>query len=326
MQRMWMMRAGRSGRLLDDFLTRSVIALGWPRIGDPTDIATEAELLDRFRMAYPGWTETQCAVAAGQVYRFVHEFRTGDQAVIYDGQQRLYWIGRIEGPARWEPEGDDEMTCTRPVSGGETLPRDSLSPDSRNILTAFQSLFLLPDYSCIEIESRLAGRSPPEATALGRFDPYLALEERAHERLKDRLMRLSWSEMQEVVAALLRALGYRTTVSPVGPDRGKDVFASPDGLGFEQPRIVVEVKHRPGFTIGAGDIRSFLGGRHRDDRGLYVSTGGFTRDAVYEAERADVPLRLMTLDDLARSITAHYDRFDVEGRLLMPLTRIYWAP
>ncbi|MCA3254615.1 MAG: restriction endonuclease [Alphaproteobacteria bacterium] len=320
-----MMRAGREGRLLDEFLTRGLVAIGWPRIGDPTGVATEAALLDLFRLHYAEWTETQCAVAAGQVYRFVHEFRTGDQVVLYDSAERLYRIGRIAGMPRWAP-GDEEMSCTRAVEWTESLARDSLSPDSRTILTAYQALFLLPDYSCIEIESRLAGRSPPEATPLGAFDPYLALEERAHERLKDRLLRLSWTDMQELVAALLRALGYRTTVSPLGPDRGKDVVASPDGLGLESPRIVAEVKHRPGFAIGAADIRSFIGGRRRDERGLFVSTGGFTKDAVYEAERADMPLRLMTLDDLARAVTAHYDRFDVEGRLLLPLSRIYWVP
>ena len=48
----------------------------------------------------------------------------------------------------------------------------------------------------------------------------------------------------------------------------------------------------------AQDIRSFLGGRHPQDKGLYVSTGGFTKDAHYEAERANIPLSLMTIDDL----------------------------
>ena len=324
MQRMWMMRAGREGRLLGDFVARGVVAIGWARIGDPTGLATEAEALERLRGAYPGWTETQRAVAAGQIYRFLHEFKSGDRVLVYDGEQRLYRIGRVVGLPQWQPDGED-MGCTRAVEWQETLARDLLSPESRNILTAYQSLFQLPDYSCIEIQTRLEGQPPPFGPALGSFDPYLALEERALERLKDRMIRMSWTEMQDLVAALLRALGYRTTVSPVGPDRGKDVIASPDGLGLEQPRVVVEVKHRPGFAIGAGEIRSFLGGRHADDRGLFVSTGGFTREAVYEAERAHVPLRLMTLDDLSRAIIANYDRFDVEGRLLLPLTKIYWA-
>jgi restriction system protein len=32
----------------------------------------------------------------------------------------------------------------------------------------------------------------------------------------------------------------------------------------------------------------------------------------------------MTLDDLSRAIIDAYDRFDNEGRALLPLTRIYW--
>ncbi len=85
--------------------------------------------------------------------------------------------------------------------------------------------------------------------------------------------------MQDLVAGILRAMGYKTLVSPAGADRGKDIIASPDGFGFEPPRIVVEVKHR-NARMGSSEIRSFLGGRHKDDRGLYVSTGGFTKEAL----------------------------------------------
>jgi restriction system protein len=129
--------------------------------------------------------------------------------------------------------------------------------------------------------------------------------------------------MQEIVASLLRALGYRTQISPAGPDRGKDIIASKDGFGFERPRIVVEVKHRKG-QMGAQEIRSFLGGRHADDRGLYVSTGGFSRDAQYEAERAATVTHLMTLDELAKALVEQYDQIDEVGRRLLPLTKVYW--
>ena len=47
--------------------------------------------------------------------------------------------------------------------------------------------------------------------------------------------------MQELVAGILRAMGLKTKISNKGPDRGKDIIASPDGLGLENPRIFVEV-------------------------------------------------------------------------------------
>jgi restriction system protein len=115
---------------------------------------------------------------------------------------------------------------------------------------------------------------------------------------------------------------YKTQVSPAGADRGKDIIASPDGFGFENPRIVVEVKHRNG-QMGSPAIRSFLGGRHKDDRGLFVSTGGFTKDAHYEAERAQVRLTLWTLDNLVRALVEHYDNTDTETKRMVPLKRMY---
>lgn len=76
--------------------------------------------------------------------------------------------------------------------------------------------------------------------------------------------------------------------------------------------------------MGASDIRSFLGGLRGEDRGLYVSTGGFTKEAHYEAERAAVPVHLVNLDLLATLLVQHYDQMDNDGRALVPLIRFYW--
>ena len=50
--------------------------------------------------------------------------------------------------------------------------------------------------------------------------------------------------MQRLVVGILRSMGYKTRISPAGPDRGRDIEASPDGLGLVDPRIVVQVKQR----------------------------------------------------------------------------------
>ena len=76
--------------------------------------------------------------------------------------------------------------------------------------------------------------------------------------------------------------------------------------------------------MGSQEIRSFLGGRHAEDKGLYVSTGGFTKDAYYEAERASIPFTLMTLDDLVDALLEHYDNLDIESKQLLPLKKLYW--
>ena len=76
--------------------------------------------------------------------------------------------------------------------------------------------------------------------------------------------------------------------------------------------------------MGSAEVRSFLGGRHKDDKGLYVSTGGFSKDAKYEADRASIPCTLMDIDDLVDLIIENYEAMDMEARSLLPLTKIYW--
>ncbi len=148
--------------------------------------------------------------------------------------------------------------------------------------------------------------------------------EKSVEFIKDRVMGLDADEMEVLVAGILGGMGYRARVSPKGRDRGVDIFASPDGLGLEQPRIFVEVKHRKGQRMGAPDIRSFLGGRRQGDSCLYVSTGGFTVEARMEAERSAIPLTLLTADDLVELLIKHYEKLEGDTKALVPLVKLYW--
>lgn len=143
------------------------------------------------------------------------------------------------------------------------------------------------------------------------------------ELIKDRVIQLDWEDMERLSASLLKAMGYCAHVMPKGPDGGRDIVASPDALGLESSRIVAEVKHRKG-AMGAPAVRSFIGGLRTGDRGLYVSTGGFTKEARYEADRANVPIRLLDLDAFVRHYVEVYDRADDDTRSILPFTRIWW--
>lgn len=108
-------------------------------------------------------------------------------------------------------------------------------------------------------------------------------------------------------------------VAPPGPDRGIDIVASGDQLGIADPRVKVQVKHR-GSAAEVGDLRSFLAVLGTHDVGIYVSTGGFTRDAWAEARTHET--RKITLLDLERVVElwiANYERIDGAHRQLLPL-------
>jgi restriction system protein len=327
---MWKVNAGRRSALAGEFLERSVVAIGWREVGDYSQIQSRDELRRMVGATYPEMTDRQIEVSTGQIWRFLKDVALGDPILTYDPGTRLYHLGKVTGDPVYKPDQIEPLPLQRPVVWESTVSRDELSDAAKGKLGAILTLFKLASSAVAEMAALARGESyvvPPMSRPDKPYeepvDPFDGLAEQAVERIKDRLLAMSWDEMQEIVASLLRALGYRTMVSPAGPDRGKDIIASKDGFGFERPRIVVEVKHRRG-PMGAQEIRSFLGGRHQDDRGLYVSTGGFTRDAHYEAERASTVTHLMSLDELALALIEQYDSLDEPGRRLLPLAKIYW--
>jgi predicted helicase len=149
-------------------------------------------------------------------------------------------------------------------------------------------------------------------------------ETEAHERtLADRLFRLG-SEVREGKRSWAKSdVNAIIRWKKLQPLRRRIEQASTDGLGLNEPRIIAEVKHRQG-QMGTEKVRSFITVLRSGFKGLYVSTGGFTKEARYEAERAEVPLTLIDLDGLVDLVIQYYDNFDAETKVLIPLTKIYW--
>lgn len=328
MSTMWMIRA-EGGSLYDDFRERGIAAIGWTNFAPHVKAGmTREELIALYQSIEPGAKVKTAISGASQVWRFMNEIKIDDWVVTYSPANRTYLIGKVIGDAQYHSElADFGMTLARPVAWKEKeVERDSLSDPTKNSLGSTLTIFVVAEFAMQELLGEVAGKpmgpAPEVIEEQAEADPLTGLESLAIERIKDIVNSLDWSEMQELVAGILRAMGYKTQVSPAGSDRGKDIIASPDGFGFEHPRIIVEVKHRKG-QMGTQQIRSFLGGRHPDDRGLYVSTGGFSKEAYYEADRASVPLTLWTSDHVVRALIDHYEATDTETKRLVPLKRTY---
>lgn len=328
---MWMVRAGEGGFRFEDFKEGSLTSIGWADLGELSALNSRDDFYKAVAKTYPKNKSAQVSAAAGQIYRFVREIKVGDAVITYGRSERIYLVGSVTDDYEYAPSVSDEQPNIRRVKWRGQVNRDGLSVGARNSLGAISTLFLVPADVAAEIEQLLIGGKSVEAPAgLADLavddqvdDLYKDIQSKGFEFIKDKVNQLDWEEMQELVAGLLRAMGYKTRISPSGSDRGKDIVASPDGLGFEDPRIVVEVKHRTA-AIGSQNIRSFLGGRHENDKGLYVSTGGFTKDARYEAERARIPVTLMDLDDLVNALLDHYEKMDIDMQRLIPLRKVYW--
>ena len=330
----WMVRAGEAGYMASEFAEKSVVAVGWSEAGDLTGIGTLDEMRERVARSFNGMSRGAMINSAGVLHKLRTVMQVGDRVMTYDPERREYLMGRVEGKYEYRPDLFSEYPNLRKVHWEGSVSRDDLSTTSKNTLGSTLTLFEPGQDVLTELTTAMrgVGRQHPRAAEDG--GPVEEEEEsevilrdtlsRAHEFIKDRILSLSPEDMESLAAALLRAMGYKTRVTPKGPDQGRDVVASPDGLGFQSPRIIVEVKHRLRTAIGADLIRGFIGGLRSGDRGLYISTGGFTKEARYEADRSNVPITLVDSDYLATLVVEHYDAFDTEGRSLVPLRRVYW--
>ncbi len=325
MKTMWMVRAGEGAFLIDDFKKKSYVSIGWNELSDLSQIDNKSRIKERVEQysdIYNYSKKSQINSAAGQINRFVFDFRKGDYVLSYDPTKRVYLVGELKSDYEYNDKLSKYHHVRRVKWLGE-VSRDKLSTSTRNTLGSISTIFQINETATQEIIGVLEGKEKAPEDVVEEAEEESLKEDmvsRANELIKDKVMRLDWDDMQELVAGILRAMGYKTTVSEPGPDRGKDIEASPDGLMLTEPRILVEVKHQQG-QMGAKEVRSFSSVL-RQQKGLYVSTGGFSKDARYVADENRITL--IDADRLVQLIIQNYDSFDVDTKLLVPLSKIYW--
>ena len=149
------------------------------------------------------------------------------------------------------------------------------------------------------------------------------LESDAREGIRQFIVSKSPYEFQDMVAALLRAMGYHTPfIAPKGKDGGIDIIAYLDPLGAQTPRIKVQVKHKPDTAIGASEVRALSGILKAGDIALFVTSGTYSADARNAASGNDKFIRLIDGNDFIDMWQEYYDKMTDDDKNMLPLKRI----
>lgn len=319
----WMVRAGNDNELADVVSERDLVAIGWPEVGDLSGLRTREAIKERYREAYPDHSERRLANSAGQLLRFACEISENDYVLTYVKASREMLIGRIIGPYEYRKDPIlDHYPHIRRVEWLTRISRDDFGPTARRSMAGRSTVFNLDDYFA-QIQAFALGKEPV-IDEQGELPFYDDVKAQADELIADLISHLDPYDFQDLVAAVLRAMGYCAISSSPGPDRGVDIVAHPDSLGFEHPRIKVQVKHKQSSS-GGPDMRNFVATLHQGDSGLFVSTGGFTSEARYAAEVAQKPIALLDRDGFIRLLLENYETLDPEFKAKVPLRRV-WVP
>jgi restriction system protein len=118
---------------------------------------------------------------------------------------------------------------------------------------------------------------------------------------------------------------YISDVAQRGPDGGIDIIAYTDPLGTKQPRIIVQVKHRPEKSVSSDQIQKLSGTLKRNtDVGIFVTSGQFSKPAIKEARDSREHIELIDYDRFISLWQEYYNKMADEQKNMLPLHPIFF--
>jgi restriction system protein len=190
-----------------------------------------------------------------------------------------------------------------------------------------QAVKLYQEWRSSQPDSVPAVDDEPEAKAAAKVASitFEEAEEQAWREIDQYMRGMKPYDFQDLVAGLLRAMEYHVSwIAPPGKDGGVDILAWTDPLGTRPPRIKVQVK-RQAQAVNVDGLRAFMARLGDDDVGIFVSVGGFTKDAADEARAQEKrKITLIDLEELFDLWVRYYARLADDARRRLPLRPIHF--
>ena len=257
MKRLWLVRLGRNGEFEQVALDKGILRIGFGIDTDISILKNREDLLELMKKIFPDARLAKHRNFASQVNQFVNIAAEGDLVVSPMKTTSTIAIGHFSGPYSPGPKGE----VTRPVKWLQVdVKRDAFKQD---LLYSFGAIMTVCEISRNDALKRVeqvikTGIDPGDGSKPnGKLkqkpvdetdeasDQLVNLDQIARDQIEKRIASVfSGHDFTELVAAILRAQGYRTRVSPPGADQGVDIVA---GNGAARTR---ESAHRGSSEVG----------------------------------------------------------------------------
>ena len=150
-----MVRAGIDAILIDEFLSRNIVALGWG-IGDLTD-KSEDEIKQLLEEKYPENNKKSIGKISAIVIKFRYKIKKGDYVLSADPSTKKYFLGVIISDYYYSEQFEDwgeefrGYNDTRNVKWLGEISRDELKESTKNTLGSATTLFNINKNARIDI-------------------------------------------------------------------------------------------------------------------------------------------------------------------------------
>ncbi len=338
MNRLWLVRLGKNGEFEADALDRSLLSIGFNMTADLSAAKNRDAILEIVKQIHPDAKPGAQANFAAQVNQFVNAMAVGD--IVVSPLKSLSRIGicEVTGPYQQLAKGYP----ARPVRWlTKEASRDAFKQD---LLYSFGAIMTVCEVKRNDALQRVlsvarSGRDPGDGAAPGipaksqslssaePDEPYVmaSLEQIARDQIERRISSVfSGHEFTGLSAAILTAQGYETHMSPAGPDSGIDIVAGRGALGFDSPRLVVQVKSGD-INADQPTLQSLLGcvqDAHAE-QGLLVSWSGFKPTVRKRTNELYFRVKLWGREEIISALFSIYDKLPEGIRAQLPLRRTW---
>lgn len=338
----WLFRAGSSGQHENKFLNDNRIYLTWDDLNvDLRTFDSKQKLFDYFMEYYPTEKTGRNRNWVGQVWPIAHEIKKDDLIILPSKIQSSIHIGRVIGEYTYDKDAQNPYYHYINVDWfSKDIPRSNFDQD---LLYSFGAFMTVCRISRNDAENRIrnmaknnwksqlnisitAKKEISNSTHdITEENVEVDLEQYAIDIIAKYIIRkYKGHGMARIVDSILKAKGYTTFISPEGPDKGVDILAAPGNLGFDKPRICVQVKSQD-TPLERTVLDQLIGTMQRfsADQGLLVSWSGFKSSFNDEIPIQFFKVRMWDQNDLIRELLNNYEKIDDELKAEIPLKRIW---
>ncbi|MCP8938517.1 restriction endonuclease [Alsobacter sp. SYSU M60028] len=342
---LWLVRSGKYGERESVALDNGLAVIGWDNVPDLEAIKTREELYATLETNYPDEKGKTLSNWESQLWPFAHIMAKGDLVVMPLKTRAAVAIGRVAGPYKYRTD-HGEIRHTRAVEWLTEVPRSAFAQDLLYSFGSFMTVCRVHRNDAeVRVTSVLNGKGDPalsgklgsanglpgpkkQADSVASADDVASpvdLVQVADDAIRAKIATaFKGHKLSTLVGAILETQGYRVVVSPPGADGGVDIVAGKGPLGFDPPRLVVQVKSQDTSTDVTvlrelqGVMRQFSA-----EQGLLVAWGGVTKALAKEAQRLFFEIRIWDAGEVVRAVQQSYEHLSEDVQADLPLKRIW---
>ena len=326
---LWLVRAGKHGEDEHTAIEKGIAIIGWLEMPDLSNIDSFEEMKDKYSEIYPDVSRNSVINSASQLWAFTNKIQKGEYIVLPLKSRSLISVGKVIGDYLYQ-----NGRHTRKVEWvNDSIPRNKFGQD---LLYSFGAYMTVCQIQRNDAEDRVMAilEGKPDPHFKGTLpkvegepiqeDELIDLEEQSFDQTRKIInAKFKGHNLARLVEAILNTQGYETYRPPDGPDGGIDILAGFGHMGFDTPRICVQVKS--GGVQKDSVVRELEGVMNRvgANQGLLVSWDGFNKNAIASVKEGFFKVRLWDDKKLIQNLQLCYEKLPDEIQTELPLKRIW---